>query len=138
MELIEGSSIASDVVADVHRHVAGVARRGTNRVLVCLDSSHTHAHVLAELEAYAPLVSPGSYCIVYDTVIEDLPETSAPGRPWGRGDSPKTAVVEYLARLVDEGRTAADGTPLRLEVDETVENKLLITVAPQGYLRRAD
>ena len=81
-------------------------------------------------------MTPGSYCIVYDTVIEDLPETSAPGRPWGQGDSPKTAVIEYLARLTDEGRTADDGRPLRLEVDETVENKLLITVAPHGYLRR--
>ena len=94
------------------------------------------SELLAELEAYAPLVTPGSYCIVYDTVIEDLPETSAPGRPWGQGDSPKTAVIEYLARLADEGRTADDGRPLRLEVDETVENKLLITVAPHGYLRR--
>jgi cephalosporin hydroxylase len=137
MELIEGSSIAAAVVADVHRRVSDIAERGTGRVLVCLDSNHTHAHVLAELEAYAPLVTPGSYCIVFDTVIEDLPETSSPGRPWGRGDSPKTAVVEYLARLADEGRTATDGRPLRLEVDETVENKLLITVAPQGYLRRA-
>ena len=136
MELIEGSSISSDVVADVHRRVADVAGQEGGRILVCLDSNHTHAHVLAELEAYAPLVTPGSYCIVYDTVIEDLPETSAPGRPWGRGDSPKTAVIEYLARLADEGRTADDGRPLRLEVDETVENKLLITVAPHGYLRR--
>jgi cephalosporin hydroxylase len=137
MELIEGSSIAPDIVADVHRRVRDIAGRGKGRVLVCLDSNHTHAHVLAELEAYAPLVTPGSYCIVFDTVIEHLPEMVLPGRPWGRGNSPKTAVVEYLAHLEIEGRTAADGEPLRFEVDETVESKLLITVAPQGYLRRA-
>ena len=136
MEFIEGSSIASDIVENVHERIADVAAQGMNRVLVCLDSNHTHDHVLAELEAYAPLVTPGSYCIVFDTVIEDLGELPVPDRPWGQGNSPKTAVREYLACLADEGRTAADGMPLRLEVDETIENKLLITVAPQGYLKR--
>ena len=138
MEFIEGSSVAPDIVAEVYERVAGVARQVEGPVLVCLDSNHTHDHVLAELEAYAPLVTPGSYCIVFDTIIEDLPETSEPGRPWGRGDSPKTAVLEYLASLAGEGRTATDGAPLWLEVDEQVENKLLISVAPQGYLRRVD
>ena len=138
MELIEGSSVTPDIVTEVHQRVADIAGRESSPVLVCLDSNHTHAHVLAELEAYAPLVTPGSYCIVFDTIIEDLPETSVPGRPWGRGDSPKTAVLEYLASLTAEGRTATDGASLRLEVDKEVENKLLITVAPQGYLRRVD
>lgn len=131
IDMIEGSSIAADVVAQV-REIAS----GHDRVLVCLDSNHTHEHVLAELEAYAPLVSKGSYCVVFDTVIEDLPEGMFPDRPWGKGDNPKTAVWEYLRRLEEEGREAKDGTPLALEIDKAVENKLLITVAPDGYLKR--
>jgi cephalosporin hydroxylase len=104
--------------------------------MVILDSNHTHEHVLAELEAYAPLTSQGSYCIVFDTVVEDLPDSMFPDRPWGKGNNPKTAVWEYLRRLTEEGRTAVDGIPLALEIDEAVENKLLITVAPDGYLKR--
>jgi cephalosporin hydroxylase len=131
IEMIEGSSIAPDTVARV-RAIA----RAYERVLVCLDSNHTHDHVLAELEAYAPLASAGSYCVVFDTIVEDLPENAFPDRPWGRGNSPKTAVREYLRRLAAEGRTAADGEPLGLEVDADIERRLLITVAPEGYLKR--
>jgi len=104
--------------------------------MVILDSNHTHAHVLAELEAYAPLISQGSYCIVFDTVVEDLPESMFPDRPWGKGDNPKTAVWEYLRRLKQEGRTATDGSRLVFEIDKDIESKLLITVAPDGYLKR--
>lgn len=89
-----------------------------------LDSMHTHEYVLAELEAYAPLVSPGSYCVVFDTIIEDLPAGSYPDRPWDVGNNPKTAVHEYLSRNHD------------FEIDKDMEAKLLITVAPDGYLRR--
>jgi cephalosporin hydroxylase len=103
---------------------------------VCLDSNHTHEHVLAELEAYAPLTSTASYCCVFDTVVEDLPVKALQGRSWGKGNSPKAALWEYLRRLKEEGRQAADGQPLALEIDNTVDNKLLITVAPDGYLRR--
>ena len=131
IDMIQGSSIDSDIVARVH-----AAARGHERVLVILDSNHTHEHVLAELEAYAPLVTRGSYCIVFDTVVEDLPEAMFPDRPWGKGDNPKTAVWEYLRRLREEGRSAADGSPLALDVDKDIEGKLLITVAPEGYLRR--
>jgi cephalosporin hydroxylase len=101
-----------------------------------LDSNHTHAHVLAELEAYAPLTSKHSYCIAFDTIVEDMPENNFPDRPWGKGDNPKTAVREYLRRLQDEGRTASDGTPLEFAIDENITSKLLITVAPDGYLKR--
>jgi cephalosporin hydroxylase len=104
--------------------------------MVILDSNHTHDHVLAELEAYAPLTSAGSYCIVFDTVVEDLPDGMFPDRPWSPGNNPKTAVWEYLRRLAEEGRTAADGSPLDLVRDKDLESKLLITVAPDGYLRR--
>lgn len=131
IDMIQGSSIATDIIAQVHEHA-----KGYERILVCLDSNHTHEHVLAELEAYAPLVSPDSYCVVFDTVIEDMPNDMFPDRPWGPGNNPKTAVREYLRRLEEEGRTATDGVPLHFEIDKMIENKLLITVAPDGYLKR--
>lgn len=117
--MIEGSSVDAGVVAQVR-----ATAEGKERVLVCLDSNHTHAHVLAELEAYAPLTSVGSYCVVFDTVIEDLPADTYPDRPWGPGDNPRTAVRAFLA------------THPEFEVDQRIEDKLLVTVAPGGYLRR--
>ncbi|MFM8331437.1 MAG: cephalosporin hydroxylase family protein [Candidatus Methylumidiphilus sp.] len=129
--MIQGSSIAEETIAQV-RDIA----KGYSRVLVFLDSNHTHAHVLAELEAYAPLTSAGSYCVVFDTIVEDLPEGTFPDRPWSIGDNPKTAVWEYQRLLREEGRSAADGDALRLEIDKPFEDKLLITVAPDGYLKR--
>jgi cephalosporin hydroxylase len=131
IDMIQGSSIAPEIIAQVYK-----AATAFDRVMVILDSNHTHAHVLAELEAYAPLTSQGSYCVVFDTVVEDLPDSAFPDRPWGKGDNPKTAVWEYLRRLTREGRLAADGAPLALEIDKTIESKLLITVAPDGYLKR--
>ena len=131
IDMIEGSSIAPDVIAQVH-----AAAQGRRKILVCLDSNHTHDHVLAELEAYAPLTGRDSYCVVFDTIIEDLPEDAFPDRPWGKGNSPKTAVWEYLRRLKGESRKASDGAPLAFEIDKAIEDKLLITVAPDGYLRR--
>lgn len=117
--LIEGSSISSKVI-----DIAANAAASAESVLVCLDSNHTHDHVLAELQSYAPMVTPGSYCIVFDTLIEDQPENSYPERPWGRGNNPRTAVREFLAQQSD------------FSVDNSIDSKLLISVAPQGYLRR--
>lgn len=131
IDMIEGSSIAPEIVARVHK-----VARDYERILVCLDSNHTHEHVLAELEAYAPLVSQDSYCVVFDTVVEDLPGELFLDRPWGKGDNPKTAVWEYLRRLKQEGRKAMDGSLLGFEIDKVIESKLLITVAPDGYLKR--
>ena len=131
IDMIEGSSIAPEVIAQVHERA-----KSFERVLVCLDSMHTHDHVLAELEAYAPLTSKDSYCVVFDTVIEDTPADMFPDRPWGPGNNPKTAVWEYLKRLKGEGRKAFDGEPLNFEIDKMIENKLLITVAPDGNLKR--
>ena len=131
IDMIQGSSIAPEVVAQVHE----IAKSYKN-VLVFLDSNHTHDHVLAELEGYAPLTSKGSYCCVFDTLVEDMPDDLISGRPWGKGNNPKTAVWEYLRRLKDEGRNGQNGVPMAFEIDKTIENKLLITVAPDGYLRR--
>ena len=119
IDMIQGSSIAPEVIAQVQAQAASY-----ERVMVILDSNHTHAHVLAELQAYAPLVSQGSYCVVFDTVIEDLPAGMYSDRPWDVGNNPKTAVREYLTQNPN------------FEVDEDMEAKLLITVAPGGYLRR--
>lgn len=117
--MIEGSSIAAEVIAQVQQTAAG-----KKSVLVCLDSNHTHAHVLAELQAYAPLATMGSYCVVFDTIVEDLSKDMFPDRPWGPGDNPKTAVHEYLK------------THPEFEIDHAIDRKLLISVAPDGYLRR--
>lgn len=117
--MLEGSSVDPAIVAQVR----GIAR-DAKRVLVCLDSNHTHAHVLAELEAYAPLVTPGSYCVVFDTVIENLPADMFPDRPWAPGDNAMTAVDAYLADHPE------------FEIDADMDAKLLISVAPRGYLRR--
>lgn len=119
IQMIEGSSIASEVIEQVKSIATGYAK-----VLVCLDSNHTHAHTRAELELYAPLTSVGSYCVVFDTVIEDLPAEMFPERPWGPGDNPKTAVWDYLK------------THPEFEIDKMIDNKLLISVAPEGYLKR--
>lgn len=131
IDMIQGSSIAPEVIAQVHE-----IAKGYKKVLVFLDSNHTHEHVLAELEAYAPLTSNDSYCCVFDTVVEDMPDDMFPDRPWGKGNNPKTAVWEYLRLLKEDGRKATDGDPLNFEIDKSIENKLLITVAPDGYLKR--
>ena len=121
IRLIEGSSTAPAVVDDGRRIAAQ-----SERVLVCLDSLHSHDHVLAELEAYAPLTSIGSYCVVFDTIAEKLPQSyfDAADRRCAPGDSPMTAVNEFLGGNHD------------FEVDRSVSDKLLITVAPGGYLKR--
>jgi cephalosporin hydroxylase len=131
IEMLQGSSIQPEIIAAVWKRAASF-----NRILVSLDSNHTHAHVLSELKAYAPLVSMGSYCVVFDTIIEDLPGEMYPDRPWSRGNNPKTAVREYLKEIGAEEPVGADGVGLAFEVDGALEAKLLMTVAPDGYLRR--
>jgi cephalosporin hydroxylase len=116
--MIEGSSIDETVARQVHDFA-----KEAKPVLVVLDSHHSHAHVLRELEIYSPLVTKGSYLVVLDTIIEDMPGDCFPNRPWGKGNNPKTAVHEFL-RSND-----------RFVVDKDMQNKLLITVAPEGYLR---
>ena len=116
--MLEGSSIAPDTIEKV-RAIAQDCRT----VMVILDSNHTHEHVAQELLLYSPLVTMDSYLVVFDTIIEDMPEDVFPDRPWGKGDNPKTATREFLK------------TTDRFVIDEEYNNKLLITVAPEGYLR---
>lgn len=119
ISMIEGSSIAPEIISEVKEFA-----KDFKKIMVVLDSNHTHDHVLAELEAYAPLTTKESYCVVFDTVIEDLAEDAFPDRPWGPGDNPKTAVWKYL-----EGNR-------NFEIDHQLQSKIMITVAPDGYLRR--
>lgn len=119
IEMIQGSSVSDEIICQVH----AIAAR-YSKVMVCLDSNHTHEHALAELNAYAPLVSKNSYCVVFDTIIEELPKEMFPDRNWGPGNNPKTAVWEYLK------------THPEFEIDRSIDDKLLISVAPHGYLKR--
>jgi cephalosporin hydroxylase len=119
IEMIEGSSISPEIIEKVKDYA-----KDYKCILVCLDSNHTHEHVLAELEAYAPLTSVGSYCVVFDTIIEDLPKNAYPDRPWGPGDNPKTAVYDYLKNHPN------------FEIDKNIFEKLLISVCPDGFLKK--
>ena len=116
--MIQGSSIDEDIAKQVYDFA-----KDKKPVLITLDSNHTHNHVLRELQLYSPLVTKGSYLVVFDTLIEDMPENFFPDHPWGRGNNPKTAVREFL-----KGNN-------RFEIDKSIQNKLVITVAPHGYLK---
>lgn len=118
IEMFEGSSIDPAIVARVIE-----AAKGRKRVMVVVDSNHTHDHVLGELRAYSPLVTKDSYLVVFDTVVERMPDEFFPDRPWRKGNSPATAVSAFLR----ESR--------RFEVDGEIDARYLITVAPQGFLR---
>lgn len=123
--VLEGNSIDETVFADVSRRVKD---EGRGPVMVILDLNHTHAHVLRELELYGSLVDVGSYIVVLDTIMEDLPPETFAGKPYGRGNNPGTAVRAFL-----EGPVGAQ----QFEVDHEVENRVLMTLAPGGFLRRA-
>ena len=116
LRIFDGSSLDEKIAQDVSQKASQC-----ERVMVILDSNHTHEHVLGELNLYASLVSVGSYCVVFDTIIEDLEVVD---RPWGKGNNPKTAVAEFLKTNYD------------FVVDQAIDEKLLISVAPGGYLKR--
>lgn len=119
IQMFQGSSIDPDLVAQVKE-----AAKGFKTVMVFLDSMHSHAHVLGELDAYAPLVTPGSYCVVFDTYVEDMPAKFFPDRPWDVGDNPKTATRQWMVSHPE------------FMVDRDIESKLMVTVTPEGFLRR--
>ncbi len=119
IQMFQGSSIDPLLVEQISKE----AKR-YKKVLVFLDSMHSHAHVLRELQAYAPMVSVGSYCVVFDTYVEDMPSKFFPDRPWDVGDNPKTAVFEWLKQ---------NDT---FSIDRDIETRLMVTVTPDGFLRR--
>ena len=117
--MLEGSSVENKIINQVYD-----LSKKYPKIMVFLDSNHTHEHVLRELEAYALLTSVGSYCVVFDTFVEDVPDNLFPDRPWSPGNNPKTAVHEYL----DSNEN--------FQIDRSIQNKLQITVAPDGFLKR--
>jgi len=131
IEMIQGSSVDQSTVAQVKQWASNA-----KKVMVCLDSNHTHNHVLEELRIYGPLVSIDSYLIVFDTVVEDLQSNLINDRCWSKGNNPKTAVFKYLNELDRNEAVGLDDAPLRFAIDEQIENQLVITVAPSGFLRR--
>lgn len=119
IQMFQGSSVDPAVAQQVHAAAEGYAS-----VLVLLDSMHTHEHVVGELNAYARLVTPGSYCVVFDTFVEDMPPRFFDNRPWDVGNNPKTAVREWLQGKPD------------FTIDTDIPHQLMVTVAPDGFLRR--
>ncbi len=118
IDMLQGSSIDDDMIKQVRKQAQG---RGP--ILVVLDSNHTHEHVLRELELYSPLVTVGSYLVVYDTAVEDLAPDLFQNRPWGVGNNPKTAVKAFLQ------------SNQRFAIDHELEIRLMVSAAPSGYLR---
>ena len=120
IKMIQGSSVDGQIVEQVKQYA-----ENKKSILVSLDSNHTHEHVLNELKLYSSFVTVGSYLVVFDTIVEDLPEQYfSLKRPWGTGNNPKTAVAEFLKS--DD----------RFVWDKGIDNKLLVSVAPGGYLKR--
>lgn len=119
ISLVQGSSIDSRVINQVKEKASG-----KNTIMVCLDSNHTHQHVLDELKLYSPFVTKNSYLVAFDTIVEDMPGGMYEDRLWDVSDNPKTAVREFLKENKN------------FEIDYSIDNKLLISVAPEGYLKR--
>ena len=119
IKMIQGSSVSSETADKVREHASG-----KKKVMVCLDSNHTQEHVLRELELYAPLVTASSYLVVFDTIVEHLPENQSSERPWRKGNNPQTALIEFLKRNKN------------FEIKNDINGKLLLSVAPGGYLKK--
>jgi cephalosporin hydroxylase len=119
IHLIEGPSTDDNVLEQINKLI-----KPDDRVMVVLDSNHTHDHVLLELNKYSPLVTAESYLIVHDTGIEFTQQDAFPDRDWGIGNNPYTAVQSFIK------------TNPHFVIDEVVCGKLLITSSPSGYLQR--
>lgn len=116
--MLQGSSTDEEIVKKVFE-----IAKDKQKILVVLDSLHTHQHVMDELKLYSPLVKEGCYLVVFDTIIEDVADDLFLDRPWGKANNPKTAVRDFLKEND------------RFEIDKMIESKIMITVAPDGYLR---
>ncbi len=119
IELIDGSSLSPEVISQVASYI-----KNKKTVMVCLDSLHTHAHVLAELEIYSKFVTSGAYCIVFDTSIEGMDDSLFEDRPWKTGNSPGSAVKEFLSKENN------------FVIDESINNQLIVTMNKNGYLKK--
>jgi len=133
IRLVDGSSIDAATSGAVHS-----IAENYSRIMVCLDSNHTHSHVIKELEIYAPMVSTGCYCVVFDTIIELMPKGFFSDRPWDKGNNPKTAVDAFLVNIGNIPCKGIDGKPLAFELDVEIDNQLLLSAARGGYLKRCE
>lgn len=117
-------------VSSTHPHMVEIARRAAEgrRVLVSLDSDHSAPHVLAEMHAYGPLVTVGSYLVVEDTIVRWLPDLQAPLGPYV--GSPLDAVDHYF-----DCPGAEPGDPVFM-IDAVIEDEFPTTQFPSGWLRR--
>lgn len=119
IELIQGSSIDLKILDKVKK----IAKE-YSKILVILDSNHTTEHVFSELELYSPLVSRGSYCIVFDTLVGDMPKNTYKNRPWSQKNNPKIAVKKFLKNNN------------KFIIDYDIYKRFLITVSKDGYLKK--
>jgi cephalosporin hydroxylase len=117
--MLEGSSLSPDIIDQV-----ALIAHDKETVLVSLDSNHTHDHVLHELHLYAPFVTKNSWMVVFDTIVEDMPDDYLPGRPWKKGNNPRTAVDAFLKNNPN------------FSIQQDMDQKLLISVAQRGYLKK--
>jgi cephalosporin hydroxylase len=122
--LIEGSSIDPDVVEQVRAHVGE-----GETVLVTLDSNHTKDHVLAELRAYGPLVTSGSYIVAMDGIMGDLVGAPRAGADWG-WNNPTEAAHAFVAENTD----FVLEEPPKAFNEGVIEER--VTYWPDGFIRR--
>ena len=131
IDMIEGSSTDTKIIDKVKKKI-----KNAKKILVILDSNHTHDHVFEELKLYGPLVSKGSYMVVFDTIIDDLPNKFSKNRPWSKKNNPKTAVVKYLKELKKGKIFDEKGKKLNFKIDNYYQDQNLITVAQSGFLKK--
>jgi len=131
INLIEGSSIERKIYEKVYKF-----SKKFKKIMVFLDSNHTEKHVLKELEIYAKLVTKNSYCIVFDTIIEDLSEVYGKNRFWGKNNNPKSALKKYLNKIKRDSFFDLKKKKINFKIDKAIDSQILITVAPGGFLKR--
>ena len=131
INLIEGPSTNKKIYEKVYKF-----SKKFKKIMVFLDSNHTGKHVFDELEIYAKLVTKNSYCIVFDTIIEDLPKVYGKNRSWGKNDNPKSALKKYLKKINQKSFFDLKKQKINFKIDKTIESQILISVAPGGFLKR--
>jgi cephalosporin hydroxylase len=115
--LIEGSSVSQDIFKQVNAIIPRNAK-----VLLILDSHHTHDHVMKELELWSPLVTKGNYLVVCDTIVEFIDAPADRVRAWSKGNNPFTATTDFLS------------SNIRFSTENEFNKKTLTSFHPHGFL----
>ena len=132
INLIEGSSTNKEIYEKVYKF-----SKKFKKIMVFLDSNHTEKHVLDELEIYAKLVSKNSYCVVFDTLIDDFPLVCGKNRPWGKNNNPKSALNKYLKKIRKKPHFDLNNRKIDFKIDSSIDNQILISVSRGGFLKRS-